>query len=256
MPHSFLQVREYLYDRHITSVLFTAVSCCGLVLLLECFSVSSFSLTSSVCVLGKSATSHVLNDNSLMKNRPSGVPQCTVPCSPGPGPSVSLCVACTLLFSLDLFFLQSSGLQRLSSKLRSGLLAKWDLPPLLPEVRSRKRHRSGDVFWSSGEQLTVPRIRHVWLGKADLLKSGVETCVNKLGKECWCHSGSHRWPLFMLGGQWCLAAPLFPDGSLCDPWLSRPCSQVSKALFFLSTPAFSNCLSTLYLHKLFTVLSL
>ena len=118
---------------------------------------------------------------------PCSALRCHVPCSPdlalqGESP---MCVACTLLLSLGLFFLQSSCLQRFSlpivgSKVCRSLLEKWDLPPPLLEPKCHKIPGSGDVFvgrvWTGLLVKTcldslplslIHSVRSVWLGRVD-----------------------------------------------------------------------------------------
>ena len=124
--HSFLKSSEYLYDhcfkyyiRHVTYVYFAWISGCYfssrfiwekflcLLTLSKCFACFS--------VLGKSATSSVLEGNGLMKKRFCSALQCSVPCSQGLvlQRMSPLCSACALVLCLGHFILQVSRLQRL-----------------------------------------------------------------------------------------------------------------------------------------------
>lgn len=69
--------------------------------------------TSSLCLLGKSASSPALKGSGLMEKRTWSALECKFPCSPEPGISeVSpMCVVCTLLRWLSHISPQSSRLQ-------------------------------------------------------------------------------------------------------------------------------------------------
>ena len=217
-PPFFSQSSEFLYDHYLnclSSILLIYISY-GLLLWFGpslsfgwYLSVSSFCLTFCVflCVFGKSVTSLAYHSNSRMKKGSCSILQCSAPCSPGPGASdsVSMWVACALLWSLSLFFLQSSCLQRLSlpfvgnvlSPSGKGyiltwyllcLLVKWDLT-LPPKSRSCKRHRYGNVvlagfvlvFWGRGP--TAQGQRQVWLGMVAIDWGWVGLGAGKLDKE-------------------------------------------------------------------------
>lgn len=86
------------------------------------------------------------------------------------------------------------------NRLCAGLLAKWDLPPPIPEPRPWKSCRLENVvlvrfllgFW--GKSLTALGLRQVWLWREYLLRcKGIGIGLSKLGSKFWHYAGYHRW---------------------------------------------------------------